>query len=76
MRKTTLLNDLVHQSRLGNTIDEMVCLLADDDSETAEALEYINQLIDFQFLTSEMDVTVSGSDEWDAFFQSLIKFRI
>lgn len=73
LRKTTLLNDLVHQSRLGNTIDEMVCLLADDDSETAEALEYINQLIDFQFLTSEMDVTVSGSDEWGRVFSIIDK---
>lgn len=68
LRKTTLLSDLVEQSTSGKTIDEMVCLLADDDSETVEALEYINQLIDFQFLTSELDETVSGSDEWGRVF--------
>ena len=68
LRKTTLLSDLVLHARSGMTVDEMVCLLADDDSETADAFEYINQLIDFQFLTSEMDATVSGSDEWGRIF--------
>lgn len=47
------------------TVDEMVCLIAADDSETAEALEYINQLIDFQFLVSELDGTITGSNEWE-----------
>lgn len=73
LRKTTLLSDLVHQSTSGKTIDEMVYLLADDDSETVEALEYINQLIDFQFLTSELEATVSGSDEWGRVFSIIDK---
>jgi hypothetical protein len=68
LRKSTLLKDLLLQAKSGMTVDEMVFLLADDDSETADALEYINQLIDFQFLTSEMDATVSGSDEWGRIF--------
>ena len=55
------------------TVDEMICLLADDDSETVEALEYINQLIDFQFLVSELDATVTGSDEWERVFTILNK---
>jgi hypothetical protein len=73
LRKTTLLSDLLHQSTSGKTIDEMVYLLADDDSETADALEYINQLIDFQFLISELDATVTGSDEWGRVFSIIDK---
>ena len=73
LRNTALLSDLVLQATSGMTVDEMVCLLADDDSETAEALEYINQLIDFQFLVSELDATVTGSDEWARVFSIIDK---
>ncbi len=73
MRKTALLSELVLKATSGMTVDEMVCLLADDDSETAEALEYINQLIDFQFLVSELDATVTGSDEWGRVFSIIDK---
>lgn len=68
LRKSTLLKDLLLQTKSGMTVDEMVFLLADDDSETVDAFEYINQLIDFQFLVSELDATVSGSDEWGRVF--------
>ena len=73
MRKTALLSDLVLQATSGLTVDEMVCLLANDDSETAEALEYIGQLIDFQFLVSELDATVTGNDEWGRVFSIIDK---
>lgn len=73
LRKSTLLKDLLLRAKSGKTIDEMVYLLADDDSETAEALEYINQLIDFQFLISELDATVTGSDEWGRVFSIIDK---
>ena len=73
LRKTKLLSDLVLKVTSGKTVDEMVCLLADDDSETAEALEYINQLIDFQFLVNELDATVTGSDEWARVFSIIDK---
>lgn len=73
LRKTALLSDLMVQAKSGLTFDEMVCLLADDDSEAAEAFEYINQLIDFQFLVSELDVTVTGSDEWGRVFSIIDK---
>jgi hypothetical protein len=36
---------------MGSTV-QMVSIISDDDSEKEEALEYINQLIDFQFLVS------------------------
>ncbi|MDI5898133.1 lantibiotic dehydratase family protein [Flavobacterium yafengii] len=73
LRKTALLSDLVLQGTSGLTHDEMMLLLADDASETAEALEYINQLIDFQFLISELDATVTGSDEWGRVFSIIDK---
>lgn len=73
LRKTALLSDLVFQATSGITVDEMVCLLADDDSETAEALEYINQLIDFQFFISELDATITGNDEWGRVFSIIDK---
>jgi hypothetical protein len=73
LRKTELLSDLVHQGTSGLTHDEMMLLLANDASETAEALEYINQLIDFQFLISELDATVTGSDEWGRVFSIIDK---
>ena len=73
LRKTSLLSDLLVQAKSGLTFDEMVCLLVDDDSETAEAFEYVNQLIDFQFLVSELDATVTGSDEWGRVFSIIDK---
>ena len=73
LRKTALLSDLILQAKSGMTVDGMICLIADDDSETAEALEYINQLIDFQFLVSELDATVTGSDDWGRVFSIIDK---
>lgn len=73
LRKTTLLNDLVLQATSGLTLDEMIQLLADDASETAEALRFIDQLINFQFLISELDATVTGSDEWGRVFSIIDK---
>jgi lantibiotic biosynthesis protein len=64
LRKTALLDVLLLHAQSGITVNEMVHLLADDASEQEEALEYIHQLIDFQFLVSELDATVTGNDEW------------
>jgi hypothetical protein len=73
IRKSALLEDLLSQVKSGMTVNEMVSLLADDASETAEALEFIYQLIDFQFLVSELDATVTGNDEWERVFAILNK---
>jgi hypothetical protein len=73
LRKSTLLEDLVFQTKSGITVDKMVSLLADDDSEKEEALEFIYQLIDFQFLVSELDGTLTGSNEWERVFAILNK---
>jgi hypothetical protein len=73
IRKSDLLALLLSRTKSGMTVPEMICLLADDDSETEEALEYINQLIDFQFLVSELDATVTGNDNWGSVFTILNK---
>lgn len=71
LRKSELLELLLNKSKSGATISEMVLLLADDDSETEEATAYINQLIDFQFLTSEFDVALTGKEDWIRVFKIL-----
>jgi len=68
LRKSTVLESLVTQLKSGLTFDQMMSMIADDDSEKEEALEYINQLIDFQFLVSELDATVTGNDDWESLF--------
>lgn len=73
LRKSELLELLLNISKSGATISEMILLLADDDSETEDATAYINQLIDFQFLTSEFDVALTGKEDWTRVFKILNK---
>jgi hypothetical protein len=68
LRKSIVLESLVTQLKSGLTFDQMMSMIADDDSEKDEALEYINQLVDFQFLISELDATVTGNDDWESLF--------
>lgn len=65
LRKTELLDRIIAHSQKGITISQMVDLLIDDDSEIEEATNYIHELIDFQFLVSSFEATVTGSDEWN-----------
>lgn len=71
LRKSSLLEALLTQVHSGLTIKQMVEIVADDDSEKEEALEFVNQLIDFQFLVSELDASLTGSDEWERVFSLL-----
>lgn len=65
LRKSALLTELLHNAKSGLTIDEMLKLLADSESEIPEAREFILKLIDFQFLVSELDAVVTGNNEWE-----------
>jgi len=76
LRKSELLDALLAKSKSGMTIDEMVLFLADDDSETEDASNFINQLVDFQFLVSELEATVTGSDEWERVLTILNKIPV
>ncbi len=44
-----------------------------DESEKEEALDYIYQLINIQFLVSELDAQVTGNNEWERVFAILNK---
>ncbi|MEM8522752.1 lantibiotic dehydratase family protein [Flavobacterium sp. PL12] len=73
LRKSPLLESLLIQVNSGLNIQQMVDILAEDDSEKEEALKFVNQLIDFQFLVSELDASLTGSDEWERVFSHLSK---
>jgi hypothetical protein len=75
-RKSDLLDLLLIQTKSGLTVPEMVSLLIEDDSETEKALEYINQLISFQFLVSELDATVTGNNDLERVSVMLHKIPI
>jgi lantibiotic biosynthesis protein len=65
LRKSPLLEALIENIKEGSTITEMIALLADDDSEKQEALAFVDQLIDLQFLVSELEAGVNDNHEWD-----------
>jgi lantibiotic biosynthesis protein len=68
LRKSELLAVLIQESANGIKMDAMITFLADDDSEKEDALDFILELIDMQFLVSELDATVTGDDEWKRLF--------
>ncbi|UPZ17010.1 lantibiotic dehydratase family protein [Flavobacterium humidisoli] len=65
LRKSDALKEIMLQTKLGLTIDDIVSILADNDSEKREAYEFIMHLIDFQFLVSEIDATVTSNNEFE-----------
>ncbi|MDX6191268.1 lantibiotic dehydratase family protein [Flavobacterium sp. Fl-318] len=71
LRKSDLLKQILLQRKSGRTVDEMVLFLAADASEKKEAQAFIQQLISFQFLVSELDAAVTGTDEWKRVFSIL-----
>ncbi|KFF16536.1 lantibiotic dehydratase family protein [Flavobacterium hydatis] len=64
LKKSALLETLLLHAKSGITIDEMILFLIDDPTEKEDALIFIYQLIDFQFLVSEIDGTITGREEW------------
>jgi hypothetical protein len=72
-RKSEVLKKIIRKAKSGLTINEMVLLLADDDSEKEQATKFIIQLIDFQFLVSELDASVTGNNENDRVLSILKK---
>ena len=64
IRKSELLELLLTEAKNGNTINKMIAVLADDEAEKKEALGFIHQLIDFQFLVGNLEAGVTANDEW------------
>jgi hypothetical protein len=73
LRKSETLKQIILKAKSGLTINEMVLLLTDDDSEKEEATKFILYLIDFQFLISELDSCVTGNNENDRVLSILKK---
>ena len=65
VRKTDVLTLVYQKSKQGVTIETLIELLADDASERDDARDFVNQLIDFQFLVSDLDGAVTTKNEWD-----------
>jgi hypothetical protein len=54
---------LIENSKKGLTLNDLINLIAEDDSETEEASEFILELIKNQILVSELDATITGNFE-------------
>lgn len=65
LRKSNALKEVMFHAKSGLTVNEMVSVLAENDSEKEEARAFIIQLIDFQFLVSEIDAAVTGNKEFE-----------
>lgn len=65
LRKSYALKEILLKTKSGLTVNEMVSVLIDDDSQKEEALEFIIHLIDFQFLVSEIEAAVTGYNDFD-----------
>ena len=65
LRKSNALIEIMLKVKSGLTVDELVSVLAENDSEKKEAREFVMQLIDFQFLVSEIDATITGNNEFE-----------
>ncbi|KRB59940.1 lantibiotic dehydratase family protein [Flavobacterium sp. Root186] len=63
-RKSKVLKIILSRAKSGMNIEEMVSILADDESEKNEAFEFILNLIKNQFLICELDAVVTGDNEW------------
>ncbi|MBF4494634.1 lantibiotic dehydratase family protein [Flavobacterium sp. MR2016-29] len=64
LRKSDVLAKLLLKAKSGLTINQMVLLLADNENEKIEAYQFILKLIDFQFLVSELDASITGDQDW------------
>ena len=68
LRKSTLIETLVDKATVGVKIHELIPFLIDDVSETKDALEFIYELIEMQFLVSHLDASLTVADEWEKLF--------
>lgn len=65
VRKNPFLNTLLEHSKKGAKIDDLAGLIVESESEKEEAVAFIEELIDNQILISQIEATVTGSNEMD-----------
>ncbi|WP_130735266.1 lantibiotic dehydratase family protein [Flavobacterium sp. J27] len=63
IRKTDYLDIIFKNVSTGKSRSELVTLMITDASEREDALAFINDLIDNQFLVSNLEATVTGNQE-------------
>lgn len=59
-RVNPVIDILIENSKKGLKFNELVNLIADDESEIEEAKEFVLELINNQILVSELDATITG----------------
>src|ERR1035437_920293 len=62
VKNSEILDAIVNQARKGRTINELVQIVINNDIPTDLAIEYIEKLIEYQILISELDPTVTGDE--------------
>ncbi len=62
---TAYLALILEKSKKGVLVKDLLTLLISDDVSQSDALEFINTLIDSQFIISELEFTVTGQDYFD-----------
>lgn len=67
---------ILQESSKGLTIEELTYLLVEDEVTVEEASAFINELIDAQILTSELEPTVTGMDYFYSILNRLQKINI
>ena len=75
LRKSDALKEIVLKAKSGLTLNEMASILANNDSEKEEAYEFIMHLINFQFLVSEIEATVTSNNELERVLSILKNIR-
>ena len=68
VEKTEYLESILNKSKNGVAISELVELIVGDGVSTKDANDFINTIIESQFIVSELEFTVTGTD----YFEKLI----
>ncbi len=63
IRKNPFIDIIYEQATFGKTITELANAIIEDNSELEEAQAFVNELIDNQFLVSNLEATVTGNSE-------------
>lgn len=65
IRKNPFIDIIYEQAVFGKTITELANAIIEDNSELEEAVAFVNELIDNQFLVSNLEATVTGDSEME-----------
>lgn len=63
VRKNSFLEQILEKSKEGAKIGDLAHLIIDSESEKEEAVTFIDELIANQILVSQLEATITGSDE-------------